>query len=114
TEQQRQTVGEPDFDELRKALVQWAEYEFEHYEALQQQNVALARLERSTGTPLAQSTAAARAGSTLKSERGTSDPGRARAPEGPEPAANAVQPATEPLESATEPLDPAPPFDISP
>lgn len=53
SEQQRSTVGEPDFDELRKALIAWAEYEFEHFEALQQQNIALAKLERATGTVLA-------------------------------------------------------------
>ncbi len=55
TEQQRSTVGDPDFDELRKALVAWAEYEFEHFEALQAQNVALAKLERATGVVLAAS-----------------------------------------------------------
>ena len=105
TEQQRQTVGEPDFNELRKALVQWAEYEFEHFEAIQKQNVALARLERATGTPLAQSTAAAQAGSTANASRsaaakadgeaGASAPvsGPETAPEGPDPADSADTPA---------------------
>ncbi|TPV96573.1 MAG: TolC family protein [Myxococcales bacterium FL481] len=52
SQQQKETVGGGDFGELRRALQSWAEYEFKHFEAIQAQNVAVAKLARAVGRPL--------------------------------------------------------------
>jgi outer membrane protein TolC len=68
TEQQRDTIGGADFDKLSKALIAWAEYEFEHFEAIQTQNVALAALERAVGDTLASDEVSAEAPSRTRGE----------------------------------------------
>ncbi|MEE9382200.1 MAG: TolC family protein [Nannocystaceae bacterium] len=52
SQQQKATVGGGDFGDLRRALTGWAEYEFKHFEAIQRQNIALAKLSRAVGLPL--------------------------------------------------------------
>jgi outer membrane protein TolC len=52
SQQQKQSVGGGEFRDLRRHLRSWAEFEFEHFEAIVAQNVALARLARAVGTPL--------------------------------------------------------------
>ncbi len=48
----KSSVGDADFDKLRRALQSWAEYEFRSFEAVHGYNVALARLARAVGRPL--------------------------------------------------------------
>jgi outer membrane protein TolC len=52
SEQTSSSIGAGEFDEMRKALTSWAEYEFEYFEAVMQRNTAVARLGRVTGTSL--------------------------------------------------------------
>lgn len=52
SEQTSQSIGASDFDDLRKALTKWAEFEFQHFEAIMNRNIALAKLSRAVGTPL--------------------------------------------------------------
>ncbi|PRP91974.1 Outer membrane efflux protein [Enhygromyxa salina] len=52
SEQTSGSIGASDFDDLRKALTQWAEFEFKRFEAIMNRNVALARLSRAVGVPL--------------------------------------------------------------
>lgn len=53
SQQQKDSIGDADFKDLQKALRSWAEYQFKHFEAIQAHNVALAKLSRSVGEPLA-------------------------------------------------------------
>jgi len=52
SEQTSDSIGVADFEELRKALTKWAEFEFQHFEAIMKRNIALAELSRAVGTPL--------------------------------------------------------------
>jgi outer membrane protein TolC len=52
SQQQRATLGTGEFEKLQKALVRWAEFEFEHQEAIATQNTAIATLSRTVGTSL--------------------------------------------------------------
>jgi hypothetical protein len=52
SQQQKQSIGGGKFRDLRRHLKSWAEFEFKHFEAIQSQNVALARLSRAVGEPL--------------------------------------------------------------
>lgn len=61
SQQQKQSVGGGKFRDLRRHLKSWAEFEFKHFEAIQTQNVALARLSRAVGEPLAAPPAPTRA-----------------------------------------------------
>ena len=53
SEQTSASIGVAEFDDLTKALKQWAEFEFQRFEAVMKRNVALARLSRAVGVPLA-------------------------------------------------------------
>lgn len=52
SEQTSATIGAGDFDDLTKALKQWAEFEFQCFESVMKRNTALARLSRAVGAPL--------------------------------------------------------------
>ncbi|KIG14807.1 putative outer membrane efflux protein [Enhygromyxa salina] len=52
SEQTSGTIGASNFEELRKALTKWAEFEFQRFEAVMNRNTALARLSRAVGVPL--------------------------------------------------------------
>jgi outer membrane protein TolC len=52
SEQTSASIGVTDFDLLTRALKQWAEFEFQRFEAVMKRNTALARLSRSVGAPL--------------------------------------------------------------
>ncbi|PRQ07309.1 TolC family protein [Enhygromyxa salina] len=52
SEQTSGTIGASNFEDLRKALTKWAEFEFQRFEAVMKRNVALARLSRAVGVPL--------------------------------------------------------------
>ncbi len=52
SEQASSSVGAGNFEQMRKALTQWAEFEFKHFEAIMRRNTAVAKLARSVGTPL--------------------------------------------------------------
>ena len=52
SEQTSASIGVADFDDLTKALKQWAEFEFGCFEAVMKRNTALARLSRAVGAPL--------------------------------------------------------------
>lgn len=52
SEQTSASIGVADFDDLTKALKQWAEFEFGCFEAIMKRNTALARLSRAVGAPL--------------------------------------------------------------
>ena len=41
-----------DFEDLRRALTKWAEFEFQHFEAIMEHNTAVAKLSRAVGVPL--------------------------------------------------------------
>lgn len=53
SEQTSGSIGASNFEDLRKALQKWAEFEFRRFEAIMKRNTALARLSRATGVPLA-------------------------------------------------------------
>lgn len=53
SEQTSASIGSSDFDDLRKALTSWAEFEFKRFEAIMMRNTALAKLSRAVGVPLA-------------------------------------------------------------
>lgn len=59
SQQQKESLGGGDFGDLRRALQSWAEYEFKHFEAIQGQNVATAKLSRAVGVALSGPLAAA-------------------------------------------------------
>lgn len=52
SEQTSSSIGASDFEDLRKALQKWAEFEFHRFEAIMRRNTALAKLSRATGVPL--------------------------------------------------------------
>lgn len=52
SEQTSASIGASEFDDLTKALKQWAEFEFQRFEAIMKRNTALARLSRAVGAPL--------------------------------------------------------------
>lgn len=52
SEQTSGTIGASNFEDLRKALTKWAEFEFQRFEAVMNRNTALARLSRAVGVPL--------------------------------------------------------------
>ncbi|HLT37660.1 MAG TPA: TolC family protein [Enhygromyxa sp.] len=52
SEQTSASIGAGDFDDLSKALKQWAEFEFQRFESIMKRNTALARLSRAVGAPL--------------------------------------------------------------
>ncbi len=52
SEQTSESIGVSDFDKLSKALKQWAEFEFQRFEAVMKRNTAVARLSRAVGAPL--------------------------------------------------------------
>lgn len=53
SEQTSGSIGASNFEDLRKALTKWAEFEFHRFEAIMKRNTALAKLSRATGMPLA-------------------------------------------------------------
>jgi len=53
SEQTSDSIGVSNFEDLRKALQKWAEFEFHRFEAIMRRNTALAKLSRATGVPLA-------------------------------------------------------------
>lgn len=53
SEQTSGSIGASNFEDLRKALQKWAEFEFHRFEAIMKRNTALAKLSRATGVPLA-------------------------------------------------------------
>ncbi len=67
SQQAKQSIGGGDFAKLRRALQQWAEYEFKRAEAAHAHNVALARLSRVTGTDLTAGVTAIDAGAPQSS-----------------------------------------------
>lgn len=52
SEQTSSSIGAGNFEQMRKALTSWAEYEFEFFEAVMERNNAIAKLGRATGTSL--------------------------------------------------------------
>jgi outer membrane protein TolC len=52
SEQTSSSIGASNFEDLRRALTKWAEFEFKRFEAVMKRNVALAKLSRATGVPL--------------------------------------------------------------
>ncbi|NVB41892.1 TolC family protein [Pseudenhygromyxa sp. WMMC2535] len=52
SEQTSSSIGASNFEDLRKALTKWAEFEFLHFEAVMNRNIALAELSRAVGVPL--------------------------------------------------------------
>jgi outer membrane protein TolC len=52
SEQTSGSIGASNFEDLRKALTKWAEFEFARFEAIMGRNTALARLSRAVGVPL--------------------------------------------------------------
>ncbi|MFO7566019.1 MAG: TolC family protein [Enhygromyxa sp.] len=52
SEQTSASIGVTDFEKLSRALKQWAEFEFQRFEAIMRRNTALARLSRAVGAPL--------------------------------------------------------------
>jgi outer membrane protein TolC len=52
SEQTSSSVGAGNFEQMRKALTSWAEYEFKYFEAVMERNTAIARLGRVTGLSL--------------------------------------------------------------
>jgi outer membrane protein TolC len=52
SEQTSGSIGASNFEDLRRALTKWAEFEFKRFEAIMKRNVALAKLSRATGIPL--------------------------------------------------------------
>ena len=52
SEQTSGSIGASDFEDLRRALTKWAEFEFQHFEAIMNRNTALARLSRAVGVQL--------------------------------------------------------------
>lgn len=52
SEQTAESIGASDFDDLTKALKQWAEFEFQRFEAVMKRNTAIAKLSRTVGAPL--------------------------------------------------------------
>ncbi|MCA9690221.1 MAG: TolC family protein [Myxococcales bacterium] len=52
-QQMAETVGGGDFEKLGKALKDWAEWRFRHFQAMYTHNVAIAELSRAVGAPLA-------------------------------------------------------------
>jgi outer membrane protein TolC len=52
SEQTSGSIGASNFEDLRRALTKWAEFEFKRFEAIMKRNTALARLSRATGIPL--------------------------------------------------------------
>ncbi|MCA9698261.1 MAG: TolC family protein [Myxococcales bacterium] len=52
SEQASESIGASNFEDLRKALTKWAEFEFGHFEAIMNRNMALAKLSRAVGTPI--------------------------------------------------------------
>jgi outer membrane protein TolC len=52
SEQTSSSIGSGDFEQMRKSLTSWAEYEFEYFEAVMERNTAIARLGRVTGSSL--------------------------------------------------------------
>ena len=52
SEQTSSSIGASDFEDLRRALTKWAEFEFQHFEAIMEHNTALAKLGRAVGVPL--------------------------------------------------------------
>jgi outer membrane protein TolC len=52
SEQTSASIGVSEFDDLTKALKQWAEFEFQRFESIMKRNTAIARLSRAVGGPL--------------------------------------------------------------
>jgi outer membrane protein TolC len=52
SEQTSGSIGASNFEDLRRALTKWAEFEFRRFEAIMKRNTALAKLSRATGVPL--------------------------------------------------------------
>lgn len=52
SEQTSASIGTSDFDDLTRVLKQWAEFEFQRFDAVMKRNTALARLSRAVGSPL--------------------------------------------------------------
>lgn len=52
SEQTSGSIGAEDFDDMRRALQKWAEFEFKRFEAVMKRNTAIAKLSRATGVPL--------------------------------------------------------------
>ncbi|MFV8756057.1 TolC family protein [Nannocystaceae bacterium ST9] len=69
SEQTSSSIGAGNFEQMRKALTSWAEYEFKYFEAVMERNTAIARLGRATGTSLTEPGAA-------EVEAEASEPGR--------------------------------------
>jgi outer membrane protein TolC len=53
SEQTSGSIGVSNFEDLRRALTKWAEFEFRRFEAIMKRNTALAKLSRATGVQLA-------------------------------------------------------------
>ncbi len=52
SEQTSSSIGATNFEDMRRALTKWAEFEFKRFEAVMKRNTALAKLSRATGVPL--------------------------------------------------------------
>jgi outer membrane protein TolC len=52
SEQTSGSIGVTNFEDLRRALTKWAEFEFKRFEGIMKRNTALAKLSRATGVPL--------------------------------------------------------------
>jgi outer membrane protein TolC len=52
SEQTSSSIGAGNFEQMRRALTSWAEYEFKYFEAVMERNTAIARLGRVTGSSL--------------------------------------------------------------
>lgn len=52
SEQTSSSIGAGNFEQMRKSLTSWAEYEFKYFEAMMERNNAIAKLGRATGTSL--------------------------------------------------------------
>lgn len=52
SEQTSGSIGAGNFEQMRRALTKWAEFEFKRFEAVMKRNTALAKLSRATGVPL--------------------------------------------------------------
>lgn len=52
SEQTSASIGTSEFDDLTRVLKQWAEFEFQRFDAVMKRNTALARLSRAVGAPL--------------------------------------------------------------
>ena len=51
-EQTSGSIGAGNFEQMRRALTKWAEFQFKCFEGVMKRNTALAKLSRATGVPL--------------------------------------------------------------